>query len=364
MKVVSKAMERPDESLIRDADLRQRLEQHRGSFVFDTYLRSLIAEQQQRDERQAAAIAKAERLAALTPVKRRREIVREVIENEPASPDSLRYIHSILAICGLPYRRLPDNVTEYERSHGRMAVVVQAGKLRAPDGRRVQQPIPYGPKARLLIAHLSSEALRQNSPTVEIADSLSGFMRDMGLEVRGGPRGTIQPFKDQVNALAACRIEMSAWDGHRARTIDTKPFDRVEVWFPRNPEERMLWPTTITFSDQFFTSLQKHAMPLNMHVLRHLANSARKLDLYFWLNYRLNSIDQRLTVSWNALANQFGDGFTRARDFRAQLAGELAELKELFPRLPLKVSEDGISLEPADPSVLAIPSPKARKRLS
>jgi hypothetical protein len=35
-----------------------------------------------------------------------------------------------------------------------------------------------GPKARLVLLHLCTEAVRQRSPTVEVADSLSGFMRD------------------------------------------------------------------------------------------------------------------------------------------------------------------------------------------
>lgn len=347
-----------DESLIRDADLRAELEKARGSMLFATMARHLVERQAERDRQAAKQAERASFLASLTPVQRRREIVREVIETEPVTPDSLSYIHSHLALCTLPYRRLPETVTEYERTNGRTAIVVSAGKLRAPDGSRVQQPVPFGPKARLLIAHLSTDAVRNNSPTVEIADSLSGFMRELGIEPKGGPRGTIQPFKEQVNALAACRFEISAWDGKRSATLDAKPFQRVDVWFPRNADERMLWPTTITFSDSFFTSLRKHAMPVNTHVLRHLANSARKLDLYFWLNYRLHSIDTKLSVPWSSLASQFGDGFGRERDFRAQIADELADIKALFPKLPLKVTEQGITLEPAGPEVLAIPAPK------
>ena len=184
-------MARADETLIRDDDLRQKLEEARGKFGFDIVARTLVATQEKRDQDRAVAEAKQAELNALTPVQRRQRIVREVIENEPVTPDSLRYIHSILALCGLPYRRLPEGTTEYERQNGRMAVVVQAGKLRTPDGTRVQQPVPFGPKARLLMAHLSSEAIRQNSATVEIANSLTSFMREMGIEPRGGPRGTI-----------------------------------------------------------------------------------------------------------------------------------------------------------------------------
>lgn len=345
-----------DESLIRDPDLRQKLEEGRGRGLFGNLVSILVTSQQKRDADRAVKAQEESRLAALTPIRRRQEAVREVISNEQLTPDALRYTHSVLALCGLPYRRLPEGETEFERKNGKMGVVVQAGKLRSPDGARIQQPVPFGPKARLIMAHLSSEAVRTNSPTVEIADTLSGFMRDLGIEPRGGARGTIQPFKEQVNALAACRIEMSAWDGKRSRQVDEKPFKTFEVWFPTDPDQRMLWSTTLTFSDAFFQDLKSHAMPVNVHVLRHLANSARKLDLYFWINYRLNSIETRLTVPWAALLNQFGDGFVRERAFRSQLADELKDLKELFPKLPLTLSEAGITLEPASPTVLGIPS--------
>ena len=359
-------MERPDETLIRDDDLRAKVDAFRAKnndrrFV-EAIIRRTIAEQQERDEKAAAAKVRAAELAALTPLRRRREIVKAVISNEQLSPDALRYTHSVLALCGLPYRRLPEGTLEYERTNGRMAVTVQAGTLRSPDGRKVQQPVPFGPKARLLMAHLSSEAVRNNSPTIEIADSLSGFMREMGIEPRGGPRGTIQPFKDQLNALAACRIELSAWDGHRSRQVRESPFKSVDVWLPDNPGERMLWSTTITFSTDFFIDLKRHAMPVNVHVLRHLANSARKLDLYFWLNYRLNSITTRLIVPWAALQTQFGDGFVRDRAFRAQLAEELADIKALFPKLPLMITEQGITLDAADPKVLGISERKPSKK--
>lgn len=355
-------MNRPDESLIRDSDLRERVaaERAKGTFtaLMDIFVRQMIDQQRERD----AKAAEDARRRTLSPIARRREIVREVVSNEQLTPDALRYTHSVLALCGLPYRRLPDGVTEYERINGKMAVTVQAGKLRAPDGTKVQQPVPYGPKARLLMAHLSSEAVRNQSPTVEIADSLSAFMREMGIEPRGGVRGTIQPFKDQINALAACRIEMSAWDGVHARQVEEKPFKSVEVWFPTNPDQRMLWPNTVTFSDAFFQDLKRHAMPVNVHVLRHLANSARKLDLYFWLNYKLNKLTTRTTIPWTALLNQFGDGFTRERAFRAQMVDDLNDIKTLFPKLPLTMSETGLSLDPAGPEVLGIPVLKPAKK--
>ncbi|TBC53773.1 hypothetical protein ELH27_37025 [Rhizobium leguminosarum] len=355
-------MERPDESLIIDADLRQQLEYQRnrtrGVGMFEFEVRELIAAQEARHAEKARWESS---LDAMTPMQKRRAIVREVIESDGPSPSNLRYMHSSLAICGLPYKRLPEGEYEFERKQGRMAVVVEAGKLRAPDGSRVQQPVPYGPKPRLILAHLSTEAIRNRSATIDVAETLTAFMRELGFEKRGGERGNIKPFKEQLQALAACRMEISAWDGKRSATIDAKPFKGIELWMSDNPDQKSLWPSTVTFSQEFYQSLKDHALPIDVRALHAFANSARKLDLLFWLNYRLHSMKTQLVLDWKPLQMQFGDGFARERAFRAQMADDIEHIKSVFPKLPVKLTERGLILENADPEVLSIPKRLPKK---
>lgn len=340
---------------ITDSDLLNKLEEAKGKFAFDVVARALEHTQQKRDEQRAADKAKADKLAAMPREKRRRTIIREVIENEGPSPDNLRFMPTPLAICGLPYKALPEGEYEFERSQGRMAVTVTAGKLRAPDGQRVQQPVPYGPKARLIMAHLSTEALRNSSPIVETSETLSGFMRDMGFEPRGGKNGNIEPFKEQLRALAACRMEISTWDGKRSGQIDVKPLSKVELWFPEHSDQKSLWPTTIAFSDDFYRELKNHALPIDVRVLRALSNSARRLDLMLWVTYRITRLQAKLVLDWQPLKSQFGEGYARERAFKAALAEDVAALKEIFPKLPLKLTERGLEMEAADSTALAIP---------
>jgi hypothetical protein len=344
------------DSLIRDADLKSRLAEVRAKgFMWETFARTLVAEQADRDARAAEAAARRAELAAMPREQRRRAIAREVIETEGPSPDNLRYMPTPLAICGLPYKALPPEQIEFERSQGRMAVTVTAGKLRAPDGRRVQQPVPYGPKARLIMAHLSTEAKRNNSPIVETSDSLTGFMRDMGFDPRGGRNGNIEPFKEQLKALAACRMEISSWDGRRSGQIDVKPLQKVELWFGDEPGQQSLWPSRIAFSPEFFAEIKDHALPIDVRVLRALSNSARRLDLMMWITYRITRLKAPLKLDWAPLKGQFGEGYTRDRAFREALREDVAALKELFPKAPFKLTERGLEMEPADQSALAIP---------
>lgn len=117
----------------------------------------------------------------------------------------------------------------------------------------------------------------------------------------------------------------------------------------------MLWPSTLTFSMDFYTTLAKHALPIRAEAVRAFAGSARKLDMYFWFNYRLHRLKQPTLLSWEAITSQFGGDFGRQRAFRAQFADDLRDLKEVFPKLPALLSDQGLEVAPAGPEVLSIP---------
>src|SRR4051812_15880801 len=93
---------------IRDADLLASLDKARGSSMFDVLKRMYQAMQQERDQKATAALEKAKRLALMPRDRRRRAVIREVIENEPTGIENLRYMHSVMAVCALPYRKLEE----------------------------------------------------------------------------------------------------------------------------------------------------------------------------------------------------------------------------------------------------------------
>lgn len=354
----------PDLSLIRDPDLRQKLEYHRartggvGMFAFEA--KELIDEQQARD---AAAAARAAEIAVMPRDAARRAKTHDLIAVTGEDPRHLRHIHSVLALCGLPYTRQPIERRDYRSQQGSMKLILNAGELMGPDGEFVRQALPYGSRARLLLLHLCSEAIRQKSPTINIEDSLTAFLRNMGYDATGGARGTLTAFKQQVNALAACRMTIGTTDNKTgsAKTVNTQPFASLDVWFPQNPDQKMLWPSTITFSRDFYDTLAKHALPVNVHAIRAFSGSPRKIDIYYWLTHRLNGLSKPLPISWQALKEQFGEGYSRERDFRAKFEEELKHIAEVFPKLPASLNTKGMWLKPADSSVLAIPAPSSTK---
>lgn len=346
---------------IRDADLKAELEAARGGFLFAVIAETIAHRQAQRDAERAEADRAAEARAGMGRDQRRRDAVRLVIETEPVGPENIQHIHSVLALCGLPYRD-PGETREFFREYGRNTLSILAGRIKNPvSGQMELQGLPYGPKARLVLLHLCTEAVRQRSPTIEVADSLSGFMREMGFAVTGGERGTIRQFKEQLNRLAACTLQIGLWDGQsRSSTLTMPPFRKLDLWRPEG--QGVAWSKTVQFHQDFYENLVKHALPVDIRAARAFAGSARKLDLLFWVGYRLRALQRPLRLSWDSLHKQFGGENGALRSFRQAFRADVAHLCEVFPKLPISLDEAGMQLQPADPGALLVPPKPARKK--
>lgn len=274
------------------------------------------------------------------------------IMGEPA-PDELRFLHTVLAQCSLPYREVPGR--DYIRENGRASLIVSAGFLMHPETRRpVLQGIPHGAKPRLLLLHVCTEAVRLQSPVIPIADSMTAFMRDLGLTATGGRNGTIGRFKEQLNRLAASRMQMVLDSGDHATVVNPAPLiQRFDVWFPTDPRQRVMWPSEVTLSTEFFDSLKGHALPLDPRAIRALQGSARALDVYVWLAHRLPRVRSIKgdRVSWQALMGQFGGAGDDRKNFKASMLAALKAALAVYPAAKVDQVDGGLVLKPSRPPI-------------
>jgi hypothetical protein len=123
----------------------------------------------------------------------------------------------------LPYRNPGDDVREWHRTQGGAMLVVQAGQVLQPQTSSVVDVgLPWGPKPRLILAHLNAEALRLGSPEIEIDDSLSAFVK----RIRGFDDGReIRMFKEQLTRLSNALIRLAMLHG------DASPRS-IPMWSP------------------------------------------------------------------------------------------------------------------------------------
>ena len=101
--------------------------------------------------------------------------VNQLVGASEADPD-LGFMARLMALCSLP-RTNPGKQKEYKRVNGPYTLYMTSG-----GGNK----LPYGTIPRLLLAWVSTEAVRTQSRVLVLGKSLAGFMRALGIYNSGG----------------------------------------------------------------------------------------------------------------------------------------------------------------------------------
>ena len=132
--------------------------------------------------------------------------VNQLVGASEADPD-LGFMARLLALCALP-RTNPGNRLLYKRVNGPYKLVMVAG---------TDNKLPYGNLPRLLLAWVSTEAVRTGSRVLILGDSLSEFMRTLGVYSSAG--GVANRLRNQMDRLFNAHVSMIYEDerrqGHR-----------------------------------------------------------------------------------------------------------------------------------------------------
>ena len=203
--------------------------------------------------------------------------VNQLVSASEADPD-LGFMARLMTLCSLP-RTNPGHRKEYKRVNGPYTLYLTA----IGDNK-----LPYGNLPRLLLAWVSTEAVRTQSREIVLGRSLSKFMRTLGIgSDSGGSRGELTRLRNQMKRLFRCSISLNYEDERGDASVSSFIADRTAFWWKeRKPDEPMLWESRIYLGEVFFNEIISHPVPLDMNTLTALKRCALGLDLYLWLTYR------------------------------------------------------------------------------
>jgi len=285
----------------------------------------------------------------LTPVQRRLlNAATDIMTNQSKRID---FLHTVQCQCVLPYRNPGENVREWDRHQGNATLRIEAGSALDPKTNEfVKLGLPYGEMPRLVLIHLASEAIRTNSPIVDVEGSMTAFARSLGIDT-SGPQ--LRHLKDQLTRLANATVRMGfVEEGHTVQ-VNTQIVTALDLWYPAEASQKVLWTSTVRLSSDFFASLGRHAVPLDNRAIRGIAHSSLALDMYTWLAQRMHRIpaNRPQFIPWTGLYDQFGQGYARIRDFRRNFRKALRNVRAVYPDARMDADEKGMTLFRSPPPV-------------
>lgn len=301
------------------------------------------------------------------------------IETEDAKKaGALGFMARALVIATMPYKDQKNSdgtpKESFTRQNGDFKLRIVAGY----DG-----GIPFGIYPRLLMSWVTTEAVRKQSPIIELGDSLSMFLRDV-LDIRstsGGKRGSTTRVSEQMKRLFGSLIT-AQYSG----SLEKKGFmlknvliaDELEVhedndkdalWTPQQGHEAGTWRSKVKLTNNFFQECINNPVPIDLRAFKALRGSPLAMDIYTWLTYRMSYVQATTRpITWEALMLQFGSGYgslvsspqaakQSVLDFKRNFLKSLKLVHTVYPEANVNFNDTGIVLAPSPthiPSVEAV----------
>ena len=272
--------------------------------------------------------------------------VNQLVGASEADAD-LGFMGRMMALCSLP-RTNPGNRFQYKRVNGPYKLIMTATG---------DTKLPFGNFPRLILAWVSTEAVRTQSRELVLGRSLAKFMRELGVYSSGGGREHTK-LRNQMERLFNAHVSLVYEDKRGKATVNSQIADSTVFWWnPQRPDQPSLWESKIELSEKFFNEIISHPVPLDMNTLKALKRSSLGLDLYLWLVYRTFTLRASQRLTWRQMYRQFGAHPDKAsdkfivRNFRTKCLRELKKIKTAWPELNYSMATGVLILHPSTPAI-------------
>jgi hypothetical protein len=269
----------------------------------------------------------------------------QIEAEEALDAGALAFMCRVMVMASLPHSHIAGS--EFERRNGAFTLSILA---------RAQVGLPYGTIPRLLLCWLTTEAVKTQSRELILGDSLSAFMRQLGLDPTGGANGSIGRLKNQSRRLFGSTITATYEGIDRTAEMGYRIADGSMLWWnAKNPAQGSLWESSVTLTEKFFNEVRSRPIPIDLRALRALQRSPLTLDVYVWLTYRMSYLKNPCEVSWGALQGQFGANYAQTpmglRHFKAEFIKALAKVSEVYRDAKATPTATGLQLAPGRPHI-------------
>lgn len=221
-----------------------------------------------------------------------------------------------------------------------------------------QYGYPYGALSRVLLCWIIGQSIKNyqfakadGSNQVEVNQrakyinhgDMYSFLDQLGIGSKsGGERGNLTIVRQHFLALINANIHFYNTKGKNERD----QFENLRIGHKGNllwskkkieeDEENAYLRITQEIYEVIASSIHP-PIPIDLRAIGALRNSPLAIDLYVWLTYKMyqlskqNKTDQ--TIPWSALMPQFGEGYSKQKEFTRNAKKALEKILLLYPEV-------------------------------
>ena len=259
-------------------------------------------------------------------------------------PEDILYVHSIFLQCFMPVRHNAKNAQRWETGNRDAKLLIKAGELINPNdpGKFRQCLVPAGPKARIVTAYIHDYAFRHKTPEIDLGESMREFMAQAGIPI-GGKNG--KELQREMENVAAADIYFGWWNpGVSAGQRKAPVSEEFSFWIDKDPRQATLWQPKMLLSKKYFDAILEgqHLAPIYWPALKALQHSARAMDIFTFLSYRLWTIplNRPLPLKIDILHGMFGRDIKQRKHFWPRFLRALEDAARHYPNARYQVMND------------------------
>jgi hypothetical protein len=215
----------------------------------------------------------------------------------------------------------------------------------------VARAAPSGKFLRLLLLHIFSTALRDDTTVVKLGDNAAELAEAIDADIQG-PR--LHEMEDQLARLLAAKVTVVSAGGPPLSLFDARG---------RAKADTAEWRSSVRLNARFHASLVQNSVKLDPRVVTMLDDSLLALDAYFFFAV-VRPQDVTATPvphGWDDLHARFAAPEQQAEEFRSAFEQALLLVCGADPTLGFFTNETGVTVRtvPARPVPVAAPVPAA-----
>jgi len=274
------------------------------------------------------------------------------IAMNPATNDDKAFMSKHLLQANLPHSKPKSDV--WQRKNGNLSLTVQAGI--DPDTGE-SYGLPYGSIPRLGLLFLITKAVKTKSRRIELGNTLTDFMREIGLNPDNGTgaksdaKRLINQMQKLLNARFTFQETLTAENGAIGkRRLNMEVAPKSELWWDmKNPDHGSLFSSWLELGEDFFEAITTNPVPLDFRAAVALKQSPLAVDIYILLCYeafKTNKSGKSRFIPWASLLEQMGTTYRDIKDFKRKFKYALRKVRTVAPTIHVEEENGGIRIIP------------------
>jgi len=247
---------------------------------------------------------------------------------------------NIFMVFGLPTRKLPGNPAFWHKETSFCKLTVT---------RDEKHEIPYGCYARMNQIYIDTEIKTKNTNVIDVGRTFNEYIRKVGYKEGRANRALLRQLINYVTSVI--QVEPRNPENGRIMGVKSLVSRAWDIYFDvKNPDQLTLSKGQIILDEQYAKWIYKHAVPLDMNVVRCFKRNPLALDFYRFLAYRNNELKKTLPLVEKQLFEQLGTEIENERMTRIRLKKILRGIQLYWP-VDARFEDGYFILEPSSPAV-------------